>query len=349
MSQAGRFSSSTPLPGTLLTLTGNSGGAVGPNGGGNINIIDDITQGTARIVGNPGTNTLTLQLSDAANNTGLGLDSLVNLTIGTDNTALGFQALQKDTSGTFNTAIGDIASANLATGNNTTSVGYGALTLATAGDYNTSIGSLSLQALLTGTRNIALGFEAGQAYVGAEASNITIGNNGIAAESHVTRIGTSGSGAGQQNKCYVAGIDGVNVGSVAKVLTMASDQLGTTIITAGTGISITPGANTITISSSGTTTLTYTNVSVTPYVVLTTDEFLSVNSSGGAITVQLPNAATLGKVFIVKDRTGSAGTFNITVTTVGGAVNIDGATTFVMNANYQSAEFIGNGTSYEVF
>jgi len=71
--------------------------------------------------------------------------------------------------------------------------------------------------------------------------------------------------------------------------------------------------------------------------------------SDGAKTVQLPNAATLGKVFIVKDRTGSAGTFNITVTTVGGAVNIDGATTFVMNTNFQAAQFIGSGTSYEVF
>ena len=349
MSQAGRFNTNTPAPGTVLTLTGNSGGAVGPDGSGNINIIDDTSSGTSRIVGSPGTNTLTLEFTDAANNTGIGLDSLINLTTGTDNTALGFQALQKDADGTFNTAIGDIASANLASGNNTTSVGYGALTLATAGDYNTAIGSLALQALLTGTRNIALGFEAGQAYVGAETSNITLGNNGVAAESHVIRIGTTGGGAGQQNKAFIAGIDGVNVGSVAKVVTMASDQLGTATITAGTGISVTPGANTITISSSGTTTLTYTNVNTTPYVVLTTDEYLSVDSSGGAITVQLPNAATLGKVFIVKDRTGSAAASNITVTTVGGAVNIDGATTFVMNANFQVAEFIGNGSSYEVF
>ncbi len=127
------------------------------------------------------------------------------------------------------------------------------------------------------------------------------------------------------------------------------DQLGTAAITAGTGISVTPGANTITIATTGTTTLTYTNVTTTPYVVLTTDEYLSVDTSALAITIQLPNAATLGRAYIVKDRTGAAATRNITVTTVGGAVNIDGATTFVMNTNYQSINIIGNGTTYEVY
>jgi len=141
----------------------------------------------------------------------------------------------------------------------------------------------------------------------------------------------------------------VNVGSVAKVVTLASDQLGTATITGGAGIVVTPGANTITIASSGVTPANYTNVNTTPYVVLVTDEYLSVDSSGGAITVQLPNAATLSQVFIIKDRTGSAAANNITVTTVGGAVNIDGATTFVMNTAYQAINVIGNGSSYEVY
>ena len=120
-------------------------------------------------------------------------------------------------------------------------------------------------------------------------------------------------------------------------------------LTAGTGITITNGAGSIIIASTGTTNLNYTNVNATPYVVLVTDEYLSVDTSALSITIQLPNAATLGRVFIIKDRTGSAGTRNITVTTVGGAVNIDGATTFVMNTNFQSIQVIGNGTSYEVF
>lgn len=43
--------------GTILTLTGNSGGAVSPDGFGNINVVGDAT--TINIAGNPGTSTLT--------------------------------------------------------------------------------------------------------------------------------------------------------------------------------------------------------------------------------------------------------------------------------------------------
>ncbi len=45
-------------PGELNTLTGNTGGAVSASGGGNINVVGDGT--TTTIVGNPGTNTLTV-------------------------------------------------------------------------------------------------------------------------------------------------------------------------------------------------------------------------------------------------------------------------------------------------
>lgn len=120
-------------------------------------------------------------------------------------------------------------------------------------------------------------------------------------------------------------------------------------LTAGSGITITNGAGSITIAASGTMNFTYTNVNTTPYVVLTTDEFISVDCSAAAITIELPNTPTTGRVFYIKDRTGSAATHNITVTTVGGAVTIDGSTTFVMNTNYESVNVIFNGTNYEVF
>ena len=120
-------------------------------------------------------------------------------------------------------------------------------------------------------------------------------------------------------------------------------------LTAGAGISITPGAGSITITNMGITALNYTNVAVTPYVVLVTDQFLSVDTSTLSITVKLPDAATSGQVFIIKDRIGDAATRNITVTTVTGAVLIDGATTFVMNTAYQAIQIIGSGVSYEVY
>src|SRR5882672_8506485 len=48
---------SVPGGGPVLTLTGNSGGAVPPTGGGTINVIG---AGTINVAGNPGTSTLTI-------------------------------------------------------------------------------------------------------------------------------------------------------------------------------------------------------------------------------------------------------------------------------------------------
>lgn len=54
------FTDTTSIPpGTVAGLTGNSGGVVGPDGSNNINILGDNTQGI-NIVGNGGTNTLTV-------------------------------------------------------------------------------------------------------------------------------------------------------------------------------------------------------------------------------------------------------------------------------------------------
>jgi hypothetical protein len=94
---------------------------------------------------------------------------------------------------------------------------------------------------------------------------------------------------------------------------------------------------------------TYQNVTTSPYVASASDQFLSVDTSSLSITIELPNAPVASKTFIIKDRTGTAGTRNITVTTVGGTVLIDGAATFVANTNYQSINLIFNGTGYEVF
>lgn len=61
MSQAGSFNPGTGAP-PIETITGNSGGPVGPSVTGNINLLgsDPIT-----VVGNPGTNTLTISVASA--------------------------------------------------------------------------------------------------------------------------------------------------------------------------------------------------------------------------------------------------------------------------------------------
>jgi len=177
-------------------------------------------------------------------------------------------------------------------------------------------------------------------------NNITI--TGTATAPIVNVSGTTnhsllvGNATGSINSLGVATNGQLPIGS-----TGADPVLAT--LTAGTGISITNGAGSISIAATGTTTLTYTNVNTTPYVVLTTDEYLGVDSSGGPIQINLPNAPATGRVFTIKDRTGSAATNNITVTTVGGVVTIDGATTFVMNTARQAIQVIFSGSAYEVF
>ncbi len=119
-------------------------------------------------------------------------------------------------------------------------------------------------------------------------------------------------------------------------------------LTPGAGISITNGAGSITINSTGSTAITITPVSTSPYLVSDSDYFLSVNTSI-PITIQLPNAPSTGRVFVIKDATGNSQVKNITVTTVGGSVTIDGAASYLIGNNYKSIQVIFNGTAYEVF
>jgi hypothetical protein len=91
-----------------------------------------------------------------------------------------------------------------------------------------------------------------------------------------------------------------------------------------------------------------TNAS-SPYTVLTTDYYFTCNTTSGTLTINLPNAPTTGSTWIIKDAAGTADTNNITVTTVGGSVTIDGSTSFVMNTEYESINVIFTGSAYEVF
>jgi hypothetical protein len=279
-----------------------------------------ITVAGSRFIGSYG-NANTFIGDDAANLT-------LNPAVAIGNTSLGFQTTQGLTIGVANTAIGPQS-----------------LQLLMSGMANTVVGAASAPTLLTGNRNIVLGAACGTAYVNNESDNILINSVGVVAENGTIRIGRFG----EQTRCFINGIDGVNVGAVSRVVVENAHQLGTAIITAGTDITVTPAAGTITIASSGTTTLAYTNVAVTLYVAIATDNYLSVDTSGLAITIRLPNAATLGRTYVIKDRIGDAATRNITVTTPGGAVLFDGVAAFVMNTAYQAVNVVGNGVSYEVF
>lgn len=76
---------------------------------------------------------------------------------------------------------------------------------------------------------------------------------------------------------------------------------------------------------------------------------IGVTSTASARTITLASASTNnGRMVIIKDESGGAGTNNITVDTEGSEV-IDGAATKVINANYGVLRVYNDGTNWFSF
>ncbi len=314
--------------GNLKLPNTNVGGTQGEIRFGGVRTYNNFGSGGSNNFWGNNSGNLNVANTGAANN-GFGGSTFTSITSGQSNNAFGNATLQNQTTGSQNSAFGGSSGTALNTGGNNSLFGYQSGVL-----------------LQSGNSNSALGYQAGSAWGAAVSNNIAIGNIGSVADSGRIRIGTNGT----QTSCFITGIDGVNVGSVAKVVTMASDQLGTATITAGTNITVTPTANVITISGSTTPLIpNYTTVNTTPYVVTSTDYYMSVDTSTIAITIQLPNAPTQYRTFIIKDSAGNAFARNVTVTTVGGVVIIEGATSYTMNTNYAAINLLYDGVGYQIY
>jgi hypothetical protein len=87
---------------------------------------------------------------------------------------------------------------------------------------------------------------------------------------------------------------------------------------------------------------------VREYSTLPTDYLIGVSNTGSATTIWLSTAdVASGRTIIVKDESGDANTNNITVATQA-SENIDGAATYVINANYESVMIYSDGTNWFV-
>ena len=176
---------------------------------------------------------------DSIGNLGLGENALASAT-GTvsHNTAVGEEALSQATEGDFgvngssNTAVGFRALFRNAQGFRNTAGGFEALINNSTGFRNTAFGWRALHDT-TGDRNTALGADAG-VNAGSGTDNVFIGSGatGASGDANTIRIGGStGTGDGQQNRTFIAGIEGISLGlSDAEAVQINSNgRLGTIV------------------------------------------------------------------------------------------------------------------------
>jgi len=84
------------------------------------------------------------------------------------------------------------------------------------------------------------------------------------------------------------------------------------------------------------------------YTTVMTDVIVGVTSTSSAWTITLEtDTVTAGRIVIIKDESGAAGTNNITIATEA-SETIDGAATLVISTNYGSATLYSDGTDWFV-
>ncbi len=146
-------------------------------------------------------NNVVLNVSDTDHNTIMGKFAGNGVLTSLDSTGFGYGVFDILSTGSNNSAFGSFSGATLLTG-----------------EKNTLLGTNSGRNLISGSNNIAVGMDSASNYGLAESSNIIIGNVGTSLESNTIRIGTQGSGSGEQNSAYMAGIYGSTVGATNGVV-----------------------------------------------------------------------------------------------------------------------------------
>lgn len=226
-----------------------------------------------------------LKITSGSDNQGCGRDCQINLTSGARNFAAGTNAQYGDAGGF--------------TGSDNISLGYQSLTAISSATNNVSIGSLSGDSITSGSHNLFLGYNAGSVPT-TQSSNIYLMNVG-AAEANTIRIGTEGTGNGQQNTCYIAGI----------VNATLTTPVGTVILDANGKLAKGTAANVFNwIEVTGTS---ENAVSGTGYIA----------NNAAMVTITLPSTFALGDVIEVAGK--GAGLFTVAANT-GDTISIVGPT-----------------------
>ncbi len=193
---------------------------------------------------------------------------------GAQNYGFGKYTLNVLTSGSENIAIGPACMKfGAVSGIGNVGIGSHSGSVISSGSYNTFIGFQTAPLFDSGSYNVILGQNSASSYINTESSNILLSSAGVVADSHTIRIGTQGSGNGQQNLAFMAGINGVTVSNAVPVmidtttgqLGVGSGSSGITTINGDSG-SITGSTVTIYANTSGNATgssVSFTNSGTT--------------------------------------------------------------------------------------
>jgi hypothetical protein len=327
----------------ILTVTGDTGGAVGPTSG-NINLHSATT---TYVTGTPGTSSLKTEVVSTANTflygqgpttPSVALGPLTNgqLIIGSTGSAPVAATLTAGTGITVTNAAGSITIAATGSGD----------VVGIVPDTHTAPGTSPVTP--NGSGNIII--EGGATFTTGTQAN-PIRTNSLAANTIDLQIQLAGANptTSTPNNFGVAQFNSNNFGVSGGYVSSNNFTINTGAGLSGGG-TITLGGS-LTLVATGATSFAYTNVNhaASPYSVTLTNQYLSVDASGGTVTLEFPNTPPTYQYWIVKDRTGSASTNNISLTTVGGTVTIDGETTYTLASNYAAVYLLYNGTTYEVF
>lgn len=245
------------------------------------------------------------------------------------NTCIGYNSGNALTTGSNNTLIGSNCGRLIDIGTHNAFIGNGGGSIITSGVRNSGLGYQPLVFLLTGHDNTAIGYQAGINYVAAESDNVLISNDGTLGDNNIIRIGTAGSGNGQQNKCFIAGITGVTPAGAGIQMAVidTSGQLGSQAIP--------------------TAALIWSEVTGTTQAMAVGHGYLLNNA--GTVTATLPSTAAVGdRVAVV----GSGAGGWVLAQNAGQTIHFASANTTTgatgslsSNSRYDSVELICNVTN----
>jgi hypothetical protein len=276
-------------------------------------------------------------------NTGLGFESLYNLTTGQANTGVGYYALRAITSGIYNTALGQQALGDTSTGSFNTAVGLQALTKNT-GSYNTALGLMAGTNNIAGSSNVFIGSEAGKNELGSNKlyiSNSDTANPLIGGDFSTRTLNIYG------NVTLPSGytVDGVDISALAA---------GSGNVTTNTGtVNTLPkyaGASSITnstLSDNGTAITTTSNITTTQTL---TGKQITSTATGSDPPFIVNSGAWVGNLNVdqldSKEGTYYANINTANVTTTGGTANT--ISKYTATNNIQNSTITDNGSTVNI-